>query len=41
MAVFQNWIATFNCWPPICGIGSNLIDPIEGLMVVDRVGTWW
>jgi len=23
-----------------CGVGSNFIDPIEGLMVVDCVGTW-
>jgi hypothetical protein len=27
--------------PPIaCGVGSNLIDPIERHMVVDYVGTW-
>jgi len=23
-----------------CGVGSNLIDPIERHMVVDCIGTW-
>ncbi len=35
--MLRNWIATFDCWPPICGTRSNLIDAIEGLMVVDYV----
>jgi hypothetical protein len=33
--------ATIHCPHVGCGVWSNLIEPIEGLMVADYIGIWF